>query len=334
MTNPANPSRTAGVKALLFDTFGTLVDWRTSLIADLSEFGRARGITADWAAFVDSWRGAYAPSMDRVRKGELPWTVLDDLHRASLEKLLAEHRITGLSETELDHLNRGWHRLHPWADTVAGLQRLRTRYILGPLSNGNVALLANLARFGSLPFDMIFGADLFRHFKPDPETYLGACALLRLAPAEVMMVAAHNYDLRSAAALGMKTGFIPRPTTFQKTWDKNPAIEQLMKEPQNNAIWEIMNCSLWLPCQFQFGIGMKDPSGSPIRCGSVDMLWTALQQLNEANWNASPERIAEWRRIELSDDMTFDRQAQLGFSGFFTMCRIARERRLPLKLHY
>jgi 2-haloacid dehalogenase len=226
MPDPTNPPRTAGVKALLFDTFGTLVDWRTSLIADLSAFGRERGLAGvDWTALVDAWRAAYAPSMDRVRKGELPWTVLDDLHRVSLEKLLAEHRITGLSEHELDHLNRGWHRLHPWADTVAGMQRLRTRYILGPLSNGNVALLVNLARFGRLPFDVIFGSDVFRHFKPDPETYLGACALLRLRPAEVMMVAAHNYDLRSAAALGLKTGFIPRPTEYGPLQNKDFAAD-------------------------------------------------------------------------------------------------------------
>ncbi len=214
--------RTAGVKALIFDTFGTLVDWRSSLITDLAKFGRHRGIEADWPSLVDSWRAAYAPSMDRVRKGGLPWTVLDELHRASLEKLLAEHGIaTGLGEADIDFLTRAWHRLHPWPDTVAGMTRLRERYILGPLSNGNVALLINLARFARLPFDVILGSDLFHHYKPDPETYLGACALLRLRPAEVMMVAAHNYDLGAATALGLKTGFIPRPTEYGPLQNKD-----------------------------------------------------------------------------------------------------------------
>ncbi len=221
MVDAANADRTTGVRALLFDTFGTLVDWRTSLIADLSAFGRARGIAIDWTALVDTWRAAYHPSMDRVRKGELPWTVIDDLHRTSLEELLAQHGVRDLPEDDLDYLTHGWHRLHPWPDTVAGMQRLRERYILGPLSNGNVALLVNLARFGKLPFDVIMGSDLFRHFKPDPETYLGACALLRLPPAEVMMVAAHNYDLVAAAALGLKTAFIPRPTEYGPRQNKD-----------------------------------------------------------------------------------------------------------------
>lgn len=221
MPAPPPADRTAGVKALLFDTFGTLVDWRTSLIADLSEFGRARGIAIDWTALVDAWRAAYHPSMDRVRKGELPWTVIDDLHRTSLEELLAQHGVRDLSEADLDYLTRGWHRLHPWPDTVVGMTRLHARFILSPLSNGNVALLVNLARFGRLPFDVIMGADLFRHFKPDPETYLGACALLRLQPGEVMMVAAHNYDLGAAAAFGLKTAFIPRPTEYGPLQNKD-----------------------------------------------------------------------------------------------------------------
>lgn len=155
-----------------------------------------------------------------------------------------------------------------------------------------------------------------------------------LPPYETTELTFQGYGGAIMLAAYTVTGYVPRPTTYQKSWDKNPAIEQLLKEPKNNAIWEILNCSLWLPCPFQFGIGMKDPSGSPIRCGSVDMLWSCLQQLNEANWNASPERIADWQRIELSEDMTFDRQAQFGFAHFFAMCRLAREKRLPLKLHY
>lgn len=203
-----------GVKAILFDTFGSVVDWRTSLIEDLSGWAAGRGIAADWAGLVDAWRAAYAPSMDRVRKGLEPWTKLDDLHRATLVRLVAEHGITGLSPADLDHINLGWHRLRPWPDSVPGLTRLRTRYIIGPLSNGNVALLVNMAKAAGLPWDMVCAAELFRHYKPDPETYLGAAALLGLRPEQVMMAAAHNGDLRAARGCGLKTAFFARPTEY------------------------------------------------------------------------------------------------------------------------
>ncbi len=203
-----------GVKAIFFDTFGSVVDWRGSLIAELSEFGAARGLNVDWAAFVDDWRGAYKPSMDRVRTGEMPWTILDELHRASLETLVAKYGITGLSDADLAHVTKGWHRLHGWPDSVAGLTRLKSRYIIAPLSNGNVGLLVNLAKFAGLPWDMVFGSEIPRAYKPDPEVYLGACAMLGLPPGEVMMAAAHNYDLAAARALGMKTGFFARPTEY------------------------------------------------------------------------------------------------------------------------
>jgi 2-haloacid dehalogenase len=202
------------VKAIFFDTFGSVVDWRSSLIAELSAFGAERGLAVDWTAFVDDWRGAYKPSMDRVRRREVPWTILDDLHRQSLETLVAKYGIAGLSEADLAHLTRGWHRLHPWPDAVAGLTRLKTRYIIAPLSNGNVALLVDLAKFGGLPWDMVFGSEIPHAYKPDPEVYLGACAMLGLAPGAVMMAAAHNYDLAAARALGMKTGFFARPTEY------------------------------------------------------------------------------------------------------------------------
>ena len=202
------------IKALVFDVFGTVVDWRGSLIADLSAFGAARGIAADWPALVDAWRGAYLPSMDRVRRGEQPWTILDHLHRATLDRLIGEFGIAGLSEADRQHINYFWHQLRPWPDSVAGLARLRRRFVIATLSNGNVALLTNLAKHAGLPWDTVFGADLFRHYKPDPETYLGACALLDLPPAEVMMVAAHNADLAAARALGLATGFVPRPAEY------------------------------------------------------------------------------------------------------------------------
>ncbi len=202
------------VKAVLFDVFGSVVDWRGSLIGELSEWSAARGIKADWTGLVDAWRGAYMPSMDRVRRGEVPWTILDDLHRASLDRLVVQFGITGLSEADLDWINRGWHRLRPWPDSVAGLTRLKTGYITGTLSNGNVALLVDMAKNAGLPWDVVTPIDLLRHYKPDRETYLGACELLRLRPGEVMLAAAHNGDLRAARAVGLKTAFFPRPTEY------------------------------------------------------------------------------------------------------------------------
>ena len=202
------------LRAILFDTFGTVVDWRSSLIAELTAFGEAREIVADWSALVDAWRGAYKPSMDRVRRGELPWTKLDDLHCQSLNELLQESGITGLSEADQWQLTMGWHRLHAWPDAVEGTARLHRRYITAPLSNGNVSLLIDLARFNGLPWDMIFGADTSGRYKPDPETYLGACRMLSLAPAEVMLCAAHNYDLQAAQRHGMQTAFVARPTEY------------------------------------------------------------------------------------------------------------------------
>jgi 2-haloacid dehalogenase len=200
--------------AIVFDTFGTVVDWRGSLIAELTAFGAQRGIGTDWAGLVDAWRAAYQPSMNRVRTGEIPWTKLDDLHRASLDRLIEEFGITGLSESDRQHINRGWHRLNPWPDSVPGLTRLKQRFIIGPLSNGNVSLLTNMAKHAKLPWDMVFGSDLFGHYKPDPETYLGVCRLLDLAPGQVMMAAAHNGDLAAARQCGLLTAFFPRPTEY------------------------------------------------------------------------------------------------------------------------
>jgi len=200
--------------AIVFDTFGTVVDWRGSLIAELTAFGHERNIEADWPALVDAWRGAYHPSMDRVRKGEQTWTILDDLHRSSLDGLVREFGIEGLSEADLRHINRGWHRLNPWPDSVSGLARLKRRYIIGPLSNGNVALLTNMAKHAGLPWDVIFGSDLFGHYKPDPETYLGVARLLGLEPSQVMMAAAHNSDLGHARRAGLMTAFFPRPNEY------------------------------------------------------------------------------------------------------------------------
>ena len=199
------------VKALTFDVFGTVVDWRGSIIRDCTKFGAERGINVDWAAFADTWRGAYRPSMDRVRRGELPWTNLDTLHRMVLDELLVKFGVSGLSEADIDHLNRVWHRLDPWPDAVEGLTRLRKRFVLATLSNGNVALLTNMAKHGGLPWDCILSAELAKHYKPDPETYQMAADLLGLRPEQVMMVAAHKDDLRAAQRVGLKAAFVTRP---------------------------------------------------------------------------------------------------------------------------
>jgi 2-haloacid dehalogenase len=206
---------TPDVKALLFDTFGTVVDWRGSLIAEFTVWGKARGINADWAALVDGWRGAYKPSMDAVRRDpERGFLTLDELQRQSVEPLAAQLGITGLTAEDYDHLTLGWHRLKPWPDSVPGLTRLKTKYVIAPLSNGNVALLTNLAKHAGLPWDLILSAELFKHYKPDRQVYLGAARLLGLRPQQVMLVAAHNYDLTAARACGLKTAFVPRITEY------------------------------------------------------------------------------------------------------------------------
>lgn len=204
----------ANVQALLFDVFGTVVDWRSSIIADLTAFGAGKGLKTDWAAFTDEWRGLYQPAMEEVRSGRRAWTILDALHRESLETLLARHKLTGLSEADKNHVNRTWHRLKPWPDTVEGLKRLKTRYIIGTLSNGNVGLLTRMAKSAGLPWDVVLGAETARAYKPLPAAYLASAALLNLEPSQVMLVAAHNGDLAAAAVAGLRTAFVARPTEY------------------------------------------------------------------------------------------------------------------------
>ena len=202
------------VKALVFDTFGTVVDWRTSVTQEVERLAETKGLILDGAKFADAWRAGYAPSMNRVRKGELPWTKLDDLHRMILDKILIDFRITGLSEAETEALNHAWHRLRPWPDAVAGLTRLKKRFIIAPLSNGNISLMTNLAKHAGLPWDCILGAELVRHYKPDREVYQSAADILDLKPADVMMVAAHLGDLRAAKGVGLRTAFVARPLEY------------------------------------------------------------------------------------------------------------------------
>lgn len=213
------------MKAIVFDVFGTIVDWRSSLMNQFLALEQELGIELPYEALTDQWRQHYAPSMDRVRKGEIPWTVLDDLHRESLVKLLKQHGVS-LDEATIDRINHFWHQLDPWPDVPRGLQQLKEHAIIATLTNGNVSLMVDVARYAKLPWDMVFCAELFQHYKPDPEVYLGACRLLRLPPEEVMLCAAHNYDLGAARALGMKTAFIPRRTEYGPQQRKDLEAEQ------------------------------------------------------------------------------------------------------------
>ena len=199
------------IVALTFDVFGTVVDWRTSVIREGEMLSLEKGFDVEWGEFADRWRGGYGPSMNRVRTGELPWTKIDVLHRMVLDELIVEYGLTGLSEEETDHFNRVWHRLIPWPDTVRGLHRLRSQYLITTLSNGNVSLLTNMAKNAGMPWDCILSSELAGHYKPDPEVYLMAAELLSLPPNRVMMVAAHKGDLRAAQRVGLKAAFVARP---------------------------------------------------------------------------------------------------------------------------
>lgn len=214
------------VKALVFDVFGTVVDWRASLIRELISFGHGRGIERDWARFADDWRGHYQPSMEEVRSGRRPWTILDDLHRESLLKLLDQAGVRDLAAHEIEHLTTIWHRLEPWPDVVEGLHRLKRRYIIGTLSNGNIGLLTRLAKTVGLPFDVILGAEPARAYKPLAEAYQRTAAFLNLPTDEMMLVAAHNSDLAAAAATGYRTAFVVRPAEYGPHQQKDFKAEQ------------------------------------------------------------------------------------------------------------
>lgn len=196
------------VRALVFDVFGTVVDWRSGVAREVA---RLLGPAVDPGAFADAWRGRYVPSMDRVRQGRRPWAGLDALHRESLDELLVEFDVPDVDEAVRAELVLAWHRLDPWPDSVEGLTRLRERYVLATLSNGDVALLVDMARHARLPWDTVLSAELFGHYKPDPEVYDGAAALLGTVPAQVLMVAAHLDDLAAARACGLRTAYVHRP---------------------------------------------------------------------------------------------------------------------------
>lgn len=197
-------------RALLFDVFGTVVDWRGSVSRELRRMGRRLGLDADWSEVADAWRAGYRPAMDRVTRGERPWQSIDVLHLEILKDVLKARKLR-VPAADLREINAAWHRLRPWPDSVPGLARLKRRYIIGSLSNGNVALLVDLAKAGGLPWDCVLSGELFKAYKPDPKVYLGAAELLGMLPREVMLVAAHKDDLAAARRCGLQTAFVKRP---------------------------------------------------------------------------------------------------------------------------
>lgn len=212
-----------------FDVFGTVVDWRSSVAREAEPFLKRHGINVDPHRFADEWRALYQPAMEAVRSGERPWVKLDVLNRENLETVLLRHGadVRQLPETDLADLNRAWQRLDPWPDSVAGLARLKRRFPIGPISNGSIAGMMNLARFGGLPWDVILGAEIARSYKPQPQTYLRSAEAVGLPPERVAMVAAHNADLVAARALGLRTIFVRRPREHGagQTTDLEPASD-------------------------------------------------------------------------------------------------------------
>lgn len=205
----------ADVRALVFDVFGTVVDWRSTVLREGAALQRRLGLApVDWPAFADAWRRGYFRTFAQVDRGELPPMNIDAVHRLLLDQLLPEHGLAALPEAERADFNRVWHRLAPWPDSVPGLARLRQRYTVATLSNGNMALLVAMAKHAGLPWDCVLSAELFGRFKPDPAVYLGAARLLGLAPGQLMMVAAHPFDLAAAQRAGLRTAYIPRPTEW------------------------------------------------------------------------------------------------------------------------
>ena len=209
--------KNAAPQVLAFDIFGTVVDWHGSIVRELAALYPA----VDGDAFALAWRAGYKPAMQRVASGELGWTLIDDLHRLILDGLLPKFGLAHLSDAERRHLNKVWHRLYPWPDTLAGLARLKARFTICTLSNGNIGLLTNMAKRAGLPWDCVLSAEVFRAYKPDPATYLGVARVFDLEPAQVMLVAAHADDLAAARDCGLKTAYIERALEFGAAWPKD-----------------------------------------------------------------------------------------------------------------
>jgi 2-haloacid dehalogenase len=235
-----------GVRALLFDVFGTVVDWRSGIAREAAPFLARHGVALNPGAFADAWRKRYQPAMEAVRRGARPFTRLDTLHRENLDAVLRDAGADPavIPAAELDALNRAWHRLDPWPDAVAGLLRLKARFVVAPLSNGNVALLLNMAKRAGLPWDAILGAEVAQAYKPRPEAYLRTAEILDLAPAACMLVAAHNDDLAAARACGFQTAFIPRSTEHGpgQATDLSPESQWDIVAPDFGALADRLGC--------------------------------------------------------------------------------------------
>ena len=199
------------VKALFFDVFGTLVDWRTGIAREARDFLSPRGIELDWLAFADAWRGEYQPAMEEVRSGKIPFARLDIIHRKMLDRVAARFKLGDVGDGDRDQLTLAWHKLDAWPDVKRGLARLHGKYLLAPVSNGNISLIVDLARRNGFPWDAILGAEIAGDYKPKPRVYLAAAEAFALQPGECMMVAAHSFDLAAAAACGLRTGHVARP---------------------------------------------------------------------------------------------------------------------------
>ena len=211
------------IKALTVDVFGTVADWYSTIIREGERINSQKQIFVDWGQFAKAWRSGYEPAMGRVRRGELPWTKMDALHRMILDNVLADFPTLELSEEEREHFNRVWHRLDAWPDVAGGMLRLKSKYIVAALSNGNVSLLTNMAKHAGIPWDCILSAELARHYKTDKEVYETAAQLLSLDPPSILMVAAHNHDLEGARAVGFRTAFISRPLEWGPGGDADTA---------------------------------------------------------------------------------------------------------------
>ncbi len=213
------------IRAMFFDVFGTLVDWRTGVAREADRVLGPLGYALDWTAFADAWRAEYQPGMEDVRSGRIPFCKLDVLHRHNLERFMPRFGLTGLSETVRQELTLAWHRLDAWPDVPAALKRLRKKFLLAPVSNGNISLMVDLARHNDFPWDAILGAEIAGDYKPKSRVYLAACEAFDLEPAQCMMVAAHSKDLAAAAACGLRTGHIARPGEYGPgTGERTPTV--------------------------------------------------------------------------------------------------------------
>jgi len=233
------------MRAALFDVFGTVVDWRNGVAREVDAFTARHAISGiDPHVFADAWRRRYSPSMEEVRSGRRPFVKLDVLHFESLQATLAEFKLDpkDFAEAALRDLNHAWHRLDPWPDVLAGLQQMKSRFIIAPLSNGNVSLLLNMAKRAGIPWDAILGAEVVAAYKPMPESYLKTAAVLDLPPSEIVMVAAHNGDLAAARACGLRTAFVPRPTEHgpNQTTDLKPEQDWDFTAADFNALAQLL----------------------------------------------------------------------------------------------